>query len=305
MTSSGSPRILIVNADDFGLSRGVNAGVVEAFDNGILTSATWLANAPCFDEAVAIAKARPGLGVGVHLNLVRGQPLSPAGSVPLLIDGAGGLRPFRVRRLTDRFLSQAGIEYRRQIEKVLHAGVKPTHIDFEKHHAWQGPLYRVACGLAREYGIAAARTLREPVAWSVRKLGWPGMGKMLWAAFLRSGFDLGGGWRCGLHRPDRLLGQCHIGAMREGVWLALLRSLPPGVSEVMVHPGQSGGSGVDSASGEDDSMGESWLEGMREIELSALVSPRVRGAVDAAGVRLAHFGAVQWHDAKTGACCLA
>ncbi len=288
MTSpSAAPRVLIVNADDFGLSRGVNAGVAEAFDNGVLTSATLLANAPCFDEAAAIATARPGLGVGIHLNLVRGRPLSPAGSIPLLVDGSGVLLPFRLRRLTARFLAQAGLEYRRQIEKVLGAGVRPTHIDFEKHHAWQGPLYRLACGLAREYGIAAARTLREPVAWSVRKLGWPGAGRLLAAALLRSGFDLGGGGKDDLHRPDRLLGQCRIGAMREDAWLALAQSLPHGVSEVMTHPGRSG---LDACDGENGGMGESWLEGMREIELEALLSPRVRGAVEEGGIRLAHFG---------------
>lgn len=280
---NNGPRSLIVNADDFGLSPAVNAGVADAFRHGILTSTTLLANAPAFDEAVRIARENPALGIGVHLNLVRGRPLSSAESVPLLAGPDGEFRRFRLGRLSRPFLTQAEGEYRRQIERVLEAGVKPTHIDFEKHHAWQGPLYLLACRLAGEYGIRAARTLREPVAWSGRKLGWPGAAKIARAAILRGGFDLGGGWKAGgLARPDRLLGQCHIGAMDERVWLSLLASLPPGVSEVMTHPGTGGASG----------MGESWLDGMREMELSALLSARVREAVDAGGIELVHFGAL-------------
>ena len=284
---SSLPRRLIVNADDFGLAPAVNAGVVEAFRHGILTSTTLLANAPAFDEAVRLARENPGLGVGVHLNLVRGRPLSPAQTVPLLAGAGGEFRRFRLARLSRGFLSQAEAEYRRQIERVMEAGLAPTHIDFEKHHAWQGPLYLLACRLAGEYGIGAARTLREPVAWSGRKLSWPGTARMARAAMLRSGFDMGGGWKDGgLARPDRLLGQCHIGAMDERVWLSLVKSLPAGVSEVMTHPGKGG----TTAAGE---MGESWLDGMREVELAALLSANVREAVDAAGIELVHFGALK------------
>lgn len=277
-------RRLIVNADDFGLSPGVNAGVAAAHTGGILTSATLLANAPGFDEAVAIARAHPRLGVGVHLNLVRGRPLSPAGEVALLVDGDGVFRRFRTRRMTAAFLAQAEAEYRRQLERVLDAGIGPTHIDFEKHHAWQGPLYRLACRLAGERGIAAARNLAEPVAWSLRRLGWPGAARAAMAAVLRAGFDLGGGRRCVLTRPDRMLGQTHIGGMDQTVWLRLLAAVPAGVSEVMTHPGTA------EAVETPGDMGGSWLKAARGVELAALTSARVMEAARRSGIEFIHFG---------------
>ena len=76
---------VIINADDFGLVQGVNEGIVKAHQEGILTSATLMANMPGFDQAVEIARANPELGVGVHLNILRGQPISPAQKVESLL----------------------------------------------------------------------------------------------------------------------------------------------------------------------------------------------------------------------------
>ncbi|MCC8164805.1 MAG: ChbG/HpnK family deacetylase [Planctomycetes bacterium] len=277
-------RALIINADDFGFSAPVNRGIVRAHRDGVLTSTTLLANGSAFEEAVDLARSTPDLGVGLHLNLVRGKPLSPSGeSFPLIRPDDGAFLPFRWRRMDRLFLRAAEAEYRRQIEKILDAGIVPTHIDFEKHHAWQYRLYGLACRLAREYGIPAIRTLREPVAWSVRSLGWPGLGPALMAGALRCGFDCGGGLvRPGLARPDRLLGQCHIGAMTEAVWLRLAQNIPAGLSEVMTHPGEA------ESIATDHGMGQSWLEAARQVELDALTSPRVKAAL--AGVRLVHYG---------------
>ena len=282
-TTKPAARRLIVNADDFGLSPGVNAGIILAHREGILTSATLLANAPGFDEAVALAADNPRMGVGLHLNLVRGRPLSPPEEAPELTAAGGRLRPFRLRRMTAAFLAQAEAEYRRQFERVLAAGIAPTHIDFEKHHAVQASLYRLACGLAREYGVPAVRTFREPTAWAIRRLGWPGWRRVLMAAALRCGTDLLGAGTGGLSCPDRMLGQSHIGAMDEAVWLRLIRHLPAGVSEVMTHPG------LPDAPAAVGDMGCAWLADARALELAALTSPGVRRAVEAAGIALVCF----------------
>lgn len=280
-----STRRIIVNADDFGLSSGVNAGVVEAHRNGILTSATLLANGPRFEEAVAMAAAAPGLGVGLHLNLVRGRPLSPAAAAPLLVGADGLFRPFRLRRPAREFLEQARAEYRRQFERVLAAGLSPSHIDFEKHHAFQAGLYDLACELAAEYGVPAVRCLREPVAWAVRRMGWPGWRRLVMASALRVGVAALGSRRVSLARPDRLLGQAHIGGMTEEAWLRLIRHVPEGTSEIMTHPGRPGGTSDPAA----EEMGTSWLAAAREQELRALVSQRVREAVSAAGIQTIGF----------------
>ncbi|MCC8189802.1 MAG: ChbG/HpnK family deacetylase [Planctomycetes bacterium] len=279
-----APRRLIVNADDFGLSASVNAGIIRAHDDGILTSTTLLANGPAFQEAVALAAARPHLGVGIHLNLVRGLPLSSPAAIPALVNAAGRLRPFRLRRLTPAVLDQAEREYRRQFEAVLATGLRPTHVDFEKHHAWQGPLYALASRLAREYGVRAMRSLREPVWFALTCVGWPGLRGTVMAAALRCGVSLGGDDASGLARPDRLLGQTHIGRMTEAVWLALAAVVPPGTTEVMTHPGCS-----DHGTGE-SVMGGSWLGQARERELAALLSPSIRQALTDRNVSLIHFG---------------
>lgn len=277
-------RRLIVNADDFGLSPGVNAGIVRARRAGVLTSATLLANAPFFAEAVRLAVACPDLGVGLHLNLVRGVPLSPVGEIPDLVDAGGRLRRFRLRRFGAPLLRQAEREYRRQFEKTLAAGIRPTHIDFEKHHAWQRPLYALACRLAAEYGVPAVRTLSEPVCWAVARLGWPGWRRAAMAAALRAGVTLLGGGNGRLTRPERLLGQSHIGGMDEAVWLRLIASLPPGDTEVMTHPGEAEPEALPGGAASD--MGGSWLSRARPVELAALLSPAVRRAMTTCGVEL-------------------
>lgn len=82
-------KVLILNADDFGLSPSVNRGIVEAYHAGVITSTTLMANMPGFDEAVQIAKAEPGLGVGLHFNLSYGRPLSEPRKVSSLVDPTG------------------------------------------------------------------------------------------------------------------------------------------------------------------------------------------------------------------------
>lgn len=231
-----------------------------------------------------MALSTPTLGVGLHLNIVRGTPLSAPDKVPLLTGADGRFRSFRLARLSPAFLTQAEREYRRQFEKFLAAGPRPTHIDFEKHHAWQAPLYSLACRLAAEYGVTAVRNLREPVAWAIRAMGWPGAGKAAMAAMLRCGISLGLAKPAGIARPARLLGQAHIGAMDESAWLKLLEKLPSGISEVMTHPGEREGSTSDNGP-----MGASWMDDARERELTALVSPRVGEAVRRRSIRLLAF----------------
>ena len=82
---------LIVNADDFGLTLGVSKGIVDAHKEGIVSSTTLMANGAAFGTAVSISRRTPGLGIGVHLNLTTGKPVSPARSIPTLVDRDGRL----------------------------------------------------------------------------------------------------------------------------------------------------------------------------------------------------------------------
>ena len=280
---------MIINADDFGLSRAVNDGILDAARNGILTSATIMANGPAFDDAIARAKTLPELGIGVHLNILRGHPV--AAPDPLLLDAErrfhGGFLGMRTRLRTPHFLQAARTEYRAQIARVLAAGIRPTHLDSEKHHAAWPALARVVDDLAAEFGIPAVRVPAEPVVYTARHLPWNGMRRLFEAGLLSViARRLP---RMPAH-PDHFFGQTHIGAMTEAVWLALAAHCPNGVTEVMVHPGRAD---AEEEARTVRSMGASWINATRSAELAALLSPAVRTAIDAAGIERISFAALK------------
>ncbi|HVB28661.1 MAG TPA: ChbG/HpnK family deacetylase, partial [Terriglobia bacterium] len=174
---------LIVNADDFGLTEGVNRAILDGHRNGIVTSATLMANGEAFDSAVAAASGAPALGVGVHLNLTQGRPVCPAAQVPSIVTSEGSFYPgpgilaWRIltRKVTPRDVEG---ELRSQIEKVASSGVRITHLDSHKHVHLLPPLFDLVVRLAREYGIGRVRCPVEPAASGLGPLqsgrgGWP------------------------------------------------------------------------------------------------------------------------------------
>ncbi len=155
---------VVINVDDLGLHPAVTRAVAAGAEAGVVTSASVLATGPCLEDALAL----DGVGLGAHLNILRGRPLSPAREVPSLL---GPNRAFlgRYRALWLRHRAgklnpdQVVLEWGRQVEKLLEAGVRLDHLDSEKHiHAWPG-LWEPACRLARRFGIPWLRRPREPV----------------------------------------------------------------------------------------------------------------------------------------------
>ncbi len=157
-------RRLIINADDFGLTAGVNRAIVEAHEGGIVTSATLMANGQAFDEAVSLAQSRPRLGVGCHIVLVDGAPLVRETATDSLLDprsrtaGAPrfreGISKFAALALTGRLApDEIEAEAVAQIGKLQSSGIAVTHLDSHKHtHVFPQvfrPLLRAAqaCGL--------------------------------------------------------------------------------------------------------------------------------------------------------------
>ncbi len=153
--------LLIVNADDFGISQGVNQGIVEAHLKGILTSTTAMANMPAFDHAVQLKREHPTLAVGVHLNLTAGTPVLPSEKVPDLIDRTG--RFLRVDRLLLGLtlgridLRQVEAELSAQVERAIRAGLDPGHLDSHHHVHCHPALHSVAVRLAQRYEISGMR----------------------------------------------------------------------------------------------------------------------------------------------------
>lgn len=179
-------KLLIVNADDFGLCAGVNSGIVHAHRHGIVTSATMMANMPGFADAVAKARDNPGLAVGLHLNLTYGRPLS--GRVPSLTDRTGAFVG------SPRFVRERGesreirAEFRAQAERFLAAGLRPSHLDTHHHLHGSERILDLVAELARALGVTIrcldARTLAArglaPCARFVRSIGrGKGAGRLL------------------------------------------------------------------------------------------------------------------------------
>ena len=165
MTGRRDGTLLIVNADDFGISEGVNNGIVEAHRRGILTSTTAMANMPAFDHAVQLWRETPELGVGVHLNLTSGTSLLPPSQIPDLVrpDGRFHTLSFMLRQLTLGRLDegQIEVELRAQVERVISAGIQPTHVDSHHHVHMHPRLQPIVVEVAQRYGIRALRSTFE------------------------------------------------------------------------------------------------------------------------------------------------
>jgi len=159
-------RRLVVNADDLGLTVGVNDGIFDAHDHGILTSASLFAGAPATSDAIRRARGRPSLGVGVHLALVDGTPTLPPRRVPTLVADDGRFRrswkPFIVACLRGRVsLAEVELELTAQVDRLRSAGVRLTHLDAHKHvHAYP-PVFAIVARLAGRFGIPVVRVPYE------------------------------------------------------------------------------------------------------------------------------------------------
>jgi hopanoid biosynthesis associated protein HpnK len=284
-------KTLIVNGDDFGLTRGVNAGIVRAFSEGILTSTTLMANADAFDDAVTLARANPGLGVGCHLVLVGGQTVAPAGDVPSLADKRGKL-PASLLALVGKLgcgmIHNRDIEteLRAQIERVRRAGIEPTHVDTHKHtHSHP----RVMEALARVAGEMGIRRVRKPfedprnfLGVGPRRNGRLPVKQRALAAAAHTAAPL---FRRlakshGLLTPDHFYGLGATGRLEREAILDLLERLPDGASELMCHPG------ICDA---DLERTPTRLKRQREAELAALTAAGLREAVAERGIRLVSY----------------
>src|SRR3954469_12747064 len=260
-------RLLIINADDLGFAPGVNRGIVEAHDGGTLTSASMMVTTPGFAEAVALAAQRPRLGVGLHLNLVAGRPLTDATS---LVDARTGtfhsLAELARRALSGRVRAEdVRRECDAQLRALAAAGLIATHLDSHRHaHALPGILPAVAAS-AHEAGIH----------WVRRPLDRPSVGDVAASAkmlVLRAAWRRGRAGVDGAHLPLLARAPYFRGIILQGSehvearLLHLLDHLPAGPTELMMHPGYD-----DATLATQDPYRRE-----REREVTALRAPSVR-----------------------------
>jgi chitin disaccharide deacetylase len=284
---------LIVNADDFGLTAGVTEGILDAHREGIVTSATLMAKGAAFDLAVEVSRRAPGLGVGVHLNLSEGIPVSPPGRIMTLVDHRGRLH-FTPGRLLQALLrrsinlDEVEAELRAQIAKVVRAGISPTHLDGHKHvHVLPG-VADIVIRLAMEFGIPSVRCpLEGPLGFpnpvGARKSGGAPLLKQYLVSRAVSAFA----WQfrrklaeASLRCPAQFYGLSYTGFLDALSIQDLLDRLPEGTSELMCHPGYSDASLVSTGT-------RLLIE--REVELFALCSPLIKTLVTSQGIRLVHY----------------
>jgi len=276
---------VIINADDFGLIQSVNEGIIQAHREGVLSSASLMANTPGFEHAVKLAGQNKELGVGVHLNILRGKPLSERRHVQSLITTTGIFSPslFRLyRRIKTRRIdiSEVERELRAQIEKVMNAGIVPSHLDSEKHSHMIGPLFSLALKLAKDYRIAKIRFVREHPCTS-RPVQ---LGKLLFISL--SGSILKKRMTAaGIKSTDHFYGICDSGRMTaEKLQKSLLR-LKDGITEIMVHPGFISKDLIEL----EKTFGSYYINRFRELELKALLDDGVKKTLADRGIRLMSF----------------
>lgn len=286
-------RRLIVNADDFGFTAGVNRAIVEAHTRGIVTSSTLMANGRAFDDALKLAKAVPLLSLGCHVVLIDGEPVLDAQRLPSLTSSRSsgtrfrdGLKSFAARALTGRLdPGEIEAETSAQIHKLQSAGLSVSHVDTHKHtHVFPAvlrPLLRAAksCGvyaIRNPFGpskpLRSSELLARPNLWTryaeVRIL------RALAAKFR----DMARAE--GLVTPDGTIGIVVTGALDEKLFRAIAATIPEGTWEFVCHPGYN-----DS----DLKAARTRLRESRETELRVLTMPDARELLSNQGITLISF----------------
>jgi predicted glycoside hydrolase/deacetylase ChbG (UPF0249 family) len=287
-------KMMIINADDFGLCEGVNRAVYEAHTRGVLTSTTIMANMPAVDEAIMIARKTPSLGVGVHLNATEGTPISATSKVGALVGENGEFKysayKLAMKSLVDKKVLEAlEIELAAQIESIIDKGIVPTHLDSHKHFHCFGPIYRIVCSLAERFGIRAVRWPWEPA--TVGYGDWPRAGGFGPFGKLRAGDKI----RAMLLRyltlncqkidsrfikNDIFFGVLHTGRIDDKFWAEIGKTQFEGVAEVMTHPGYPQG------------LTHTRLVKEREVELKWLCDAGTKKILGEAGIELVHYGQI-------------
>lgn len=284
-------RRLIINADDFGLTPGVNRAIIESHQHGIVTSSTMMANSAAFDDAVTLAKSADGLSVGCHVVIVDGSPLAPLKEVPSLLGDGGngfvdGIASFANRALRGKLNpNEIAAEACAQMRKIQTGGIELTHFDSHKHTHMFPAVFRPLLQAAKECGI---RAVRNPFA-PLRELTFAHLMRRprLWvrssqlgilqqfAAQFRSEVEA-----AGLRTTDGSLGVLVTGVLDESLFAAIAGSLPEGTWEFVCHPGYNDAAlaGVKTR-----------LRASRESELRVLTSPTSRSLLQRYGIDLINY----------------
>jgi chitin disaccharide deacetylase len=276
-------RYLIVTADDFGLHESVNDAVEQASLTGVLTSASLMISGPAAADAIRRARRLPQLRVGLHLVLADGWSTLPATQIPAIADGAGFMDSSMVARgfaifANPRARKQVKAEIRAQLEAFRSSGLELDHVNAHKHFHLHPTVLSALLSMANEFGIRAIRVPQEPMWFARAQGGWfsalNAAALVPLAAVMRHRIRA-----AGLVHNDRVFGIANSGSMDEAALLEILGRLPPGISEIYMHPAVAAGASITP----------SMATYRHADELAALLSPRVRSALHGAGLKLGGY----------------
>lgn len=283
-----SEKRLIINADDFGMSRGISDGILLAHRYGVLTSTSLMVNMPASEYAVERLSSAPRLSVGVHLNICQGRPISAARDVPTLVDASGNFHApgLMVRKLWRWQVSSRDLEleFLAQINWMKNRGLEPSHAD-SHHHMHIYPA--AAAAFARAVGAEGIRRIRAPrcSSWPKKEgIGGPhegGVVRRLLVQNYRSAlqntlfrkFDSANS-RISLSSEAR-----RDPANLKSHWMATFEHLPEGTFEFACHPGLN-----ERGFSERDPI---YLQ--RERELQLLMDPELRSIIVHSGIALISY----------------
>jgi chitin disaccharide deacetylase len=251
-----STKRLIINADDFGRTPGINRGVVEAHERGVVSSATMMVNYPPAAEAAELARRNPSLGVGLHVALTGGPPALPPQQIPSLVDAQGRLFA-KPEGLVDVKPEEVLAEARAQLRRFRELmGRDPTHMDSHHHsHRESSAVLDALCTLAWETGMPIRNNAPEVQDRLKRE---------------------------GIRTNDHFVEEFYDQGVTRDALVRILGELKPGTTELMCHPAV-----VDQELRDTSGYAE-----QRTRELEVLTHPDIRQMVQAAGIQLTTFASL-------------
>jgi hopanoid biosynthesis associated protein HpnK len=272
---------VIVNADDLGMTHGINRGIIEAHERGIVTAASIMATGCAFEEGVQLARENPSLDIGLHLSLTVGRPVSNDPNVIRSLAPTGafrfGNRDLLIHLILHKIpLSVLHREIQAQFKKAVDAGLHVTHVDgHESIHLFPG-IRDAVFEMMKHYGIIFVRRSYERIhleeVWKLRR--WKKVFLNLFGLLL--GRQIPGS---GLRTTDYYYGSFDAGYLGKEKLVAMILDLREGTSEIMCHPGYRDESF-------DRICGGRYLP---DHELKALMDTEVQDLLHKRGVHLVSF----------------
>ena len=273
---------LIVNADDFGRHELINRAVEQAFNTGCLKSATLMAGGIAFDDAVALAKKIPKLGVGIHFTLANGNPVLPPEDIPSLVTAEGIFHADYITFLKKYFsgkisLAEVRSELAAQLNKILRAGLTLTHFDSHQHLHHMPGIIEIVLELSAAENIFAMRIADtkifdgelDSIGKFVGRLGLSSLAKFAAHAAHKKNFAT----------PEHFTGIVAGESVNENFMLKLIENLREGTTEIMLHPGTDNKILQDFCQWEHDF----------EEELAAVTSPKVLSLLEEKNIAVINF----------------